>query len=54
MSISSKTKKRRAIRNKATGKKQKAKRAKSGTPKFPIDPKEAGPDSAEKLGSKKS
>ena len=48
MSISSKTKKRRALRGKSVGKKQRAKRAQEGTPKFPIDPAKAGPDSAEK------
>lgn len=52
MSISSKTKKRRAIRKKATGKQYKVKRAQQGTPKFPIDPEKAGPDSAEKRGAK--
>jgi len=53
MSISSKTKKRRKIRDKATGKDQKAKRAKHGTPKFPIDPEKAGPESAEKQDASK-
>ncbi len=47
-SITQKTEKRRKIRQKATGKKQKAERAKQGTPPFPIDPAKAGPDSAEK------
>ncbi len=54
MSISSKTKKRRAIRKQATGKQQKAQRAKEGTPKFPIDPAKAGPDSAEKRSGESS
>lgn len=54
MSISSKTKKRRAIRKQASGKQQKRKRAMEGTPKFPIDPEKAGPESAEKRSSKKS
>jgi hypothetical protein len=43
-----KTKKRRKLRRKNLGKDAKAHRAKHGTPKFPIDPKQAGPDSAEK------
>lgn len=43
-----KTEKRRKIRSKAVGKKAKAQRAKLGTPKFPIDPTQAGPDSAER------
>lgn len=47
-SNSQKTKKRRKIRHKALGKKSKAQRASEGTPKFPIDPEKAGPDSAEK------
>lgn len=42
------TKKRRKIRHKALGKDQKRKRAKEGTPPFPLDPAKAGPDSAEK------
>ncbi|MEC7523125.1 MAG: hypothetical protein VYE22_24820 [Myxococcota bacterium] len=46
-----KTERRRQIRQKTAGKKSKAQRAKQGTPKFPIDPKKAGPDSAEKLSS---
>ncbi len=49
-SITGKTEKRREIRGKSAGKKQKGLRAKNGTPKFPIDPKKAGPDSAEKRG----
>ncbi|MGE0785285.1 MAG: hypothetical protein AB7S26_06340 [Sandaracinaceae bacterium] len=53
MSISSKTEKRRAIRQQATGKKQKAQRAKQGTPKFPIDPAKAGSDSVEKRTAEK-
>lgn len=48
MSISSKTKKRRALRAKSLGKAKRVKRTKEGTPKFPIDPAKAGPDSAEK------
>lgn len=47
-SISQKTEKRRKIRQKASGKKQKSERAKQGTPPFPIQPEQAGPDSAEK------
>ena len=47
-SISQKTKKRRKIRLKATGKQQKKDRAAEGTPPFPIDPAKAGPDSLEK------
>lgn len=47
-SKSQKTKKRRNIRRRALGKDAKAQRAKEGTPKFPIDPEQAGPDSAEK------
>ena len=54
MSISSKTKKRRALRKQSAGKQAKRKRAEAGTPKFPIDPAKAGPDSAEKRSSKKS
>lgn len=46
-----KTKKRRKIRRKSLGKDAKAKRAQEGTPKFPIDPEKAGPDSAEKKKS---
>ena len=49
-----KTKKRRAIRKRALGRSQKAERAKAGTPKFPIDPAKAGPDSAEKIGTEKN
>lgn len=44
------TKKRRKIRKKANGKQQKRLRAQRTTPKFPIDPEKAGPDSAEKQG----
>ncbi|MBX3273266.1 MAG: hypothetical protein KF729_23590 [Sandaracinaceae bacterium] len=51
-SITQKTEKRRKIRQKATGKQQKKARAKEGTPPFPIDPAQAGPDSAEKRGAK--
>lgn len=47
-SISKKTKKRREIRRNTAGRDAKAARAKAGTPKFPIDPAKAGPDSAEK------
>lgn len=47
-SITQTTEKRRRIRKRANGKKQKAERAKQGTPPFPIDPAKAGPDSAEK------
>lgn len=47
-SISQKTEKRRRIRKRATGKKQKSERAKQGTPPFPLQPEKAGPDSAEK------
>ncbi len=50
-SISQRTEKRRVIRQKATGKKAKADRAKQGTPPFPIQPEQAGPDSAEKRKS---
>lgn len=49
-SITQKTEKRRKIRQKAAGKKAKHARANEGTPKFPIDPQKAGPDSAEKRG----
>lgn len=42
------TKKRRALRHRDLGKQQKKDRTKAGTPKFPIDPAKAGPDSAEK------
>ena len=47
-SITQVTEKRRMIRQKAAGKLKKAKRAKQGTPPFPLDPTKAGPDSAEK------
>lgn len=47
-SITQKTEKRREIRQKSAGKKKKAQRAKQGTPPFPIQPEQAGPDSAEK------
>ncbi len=47
-SITQKTEKRRRIRQRAAGKKQKGIRAKQGTPPFSIDPAKAGPDSAEK------
>lgn len=47
-SITQTTERRRKIRRKATGKLKKAQRAKAGTPPFAIDPKNAGPDSAEK------
>jgi hypothetical protein len=47
-SISQKTEKRRVIRQKSAGKKAKAERAKQGTPPFPIQPEQAGPNSAEK------
>ena len=43
-----KTKKRRRLRRKAVGKQQRAERARAGTPKFPLDPAKAGPESAEK------
>ncbi len=49
-SITQKTEKRRRIRKRSAGKKQKAERAKQGTPPFPIQPEQAGPDSAEKRG----
>jgi hypothetical protein len=51
-SISQKTKKRRAIRRNSAGKHAKAERAAAGTPRFPIDPSKAGPDSAEKRPAK--
>lgn len=47
-SLTKKTEKRRKLRQKAVGKKQKAQRAKRGTPPFAIHPEKAGPDSAEK------
>jgi hypothetical protein len=47
-SITQKTEKRRRIRKQAAGKKQKAERARQGTPPFPIHPEQAGPNSAEK------
>ena len=46
-----KTERRRQIRQKTAVKKSKAQRAKQGTPKFPIDRKKAGPNSAKKLSS---
>ncbi len=49
-SISQKTEKRRRIRKRAVGKKQKAERARQGTPPFAVHPEKAGPDSAEKRG----
>ncbi|MCZ7684459.1 MAG: hypothetical protein M5U28_39105 [Sandaracinaceae bacterium] len=49
-SISQKTEKRRRIRKRAVGKKQKAERARQGTPPFAVNPEKAGPDSAEKRG----
>ncbi|MGF1466214.1 MAG: hypothetical protein ACFCGT_08770 [Sandaracinaceae bacterium] len=50
MSLTSKTKTRRRIRRRKLGLKAKKLRARVGTPKFPLDPREAGPDSAEKRG----
>ncbi|MCA9608064.1 MAG: hypothetical protein KC619_20790 [Myxococcales bacterium] len=52
-SITQKTEKRRAIRQKTAGKQAKKARAKQGTPPFPLDPAQAGPDSAEKQAAKK-
>lgn len=43
-----KTKKRRKLRHKRLGRDQKKLRTKVGTPRFPIDPGQAGLDSAEK------
>lgn len=53
-SRSKKTKKRRKNRRKSLGQDAKKLRAKEGTPPFPIDPEEAGPDSAEKQQSSAS
>lgn len=53
MSLTSKTERRRELRHAKLGKQQKKQRTKAGTPKFPIDPALAGPDSAEKRGKSK-
>jgi hypothetical protein len=47
-SITQTTERRRKIRQKSAGKLKKAQRAKAGTPPFPINPEQAGPNSAEK------
>lgn len=52
-SITQKTEKRRRIRQRSAGKYKKAERAKQGTPPFPIQPEQAGPDSAEKTAQKR-
>lgn len=48
MSLTSKTKTRRALRAKKAGRDNRKARTKAATPKFPLDPAKAGPDSAEK------